>query len=204
VDDLLVSFAIRPNHPGRNYVAVSVFDTRRPAPAPAQKVVVAVRGPDGTPVIYLLAPAGEHRWQAAGDAIDRAGTWRVTVQISRPGLADSHLRTRWTVRSVTVPTPREPTLISARPLAPVLDRMATVLGALLLATGLLILLVRARRRGPSTATPRPTVSPSSAAPARVPAHQVAGTAPPRAGGTAERPLVTAGGGPGATEAGDLA
>ena len=32
-DDLIVTFALKPNQPGRNFVSLGVFDTRRPAPA---------------------------------------------------------------------------------------------------------------------------------------------------------------------------
>lgn len=156
VDDLMVSVAIQPAQPGPNYVTVGVYDTRRPAPAPVRQVVVGLRARGSALETVPVSPAGDQRWQAAGVSLDRAGDWVIAVTIARPGLPDAHVRTRWTVSPASVPAPRERVLVSSRPLAPVLDRLAAVLGALLVASGLVVVIARVRRRRVSETAAAPT------------------------------------------------
>ena len=115
VSDLVVTLSVKPNRPGQNFISLGVFNTRRPAPAPIERVVVRLLPPGGRsePAPLLAAPVGTGRYQIASRAIDAAGTWQIGVIITRVGMPDATVSMPWAVR----PPPR-PVLISNRPLAP--------------------------------------------------------------------------------------
>jgi copper transport protein len=136
--DVLVSAEVRPNRPGRNVVTVLAASNRRPEPAPITRVTLTdSRG--GHPV--ALTPVAPGRW-AGGVQLDRPGHSEVGVEVRREG-ERLPMRLAW---SVEPPDPARAVRISARPLAPLLDRAALAL-LLLAAAGALApgLVARLRR-----------------------------------------------------------
>ena len=134
VADLSVTFSIKPNRPGQNFISVGAFDTRRPAPAPIRRVTVHFMPPDGAPdgageFVRDADLIGNGKYQIAGDAINLAGNWRITVAVQRPGLADVVWTLPWTVASPTEAN-RRPVQVSNQPLAPWFN-LAAVLSALM-------------------------------------------------------------------------
>ena len=134
VADLVLDLSVEPNRPGRNFVTVGVYTTRRPALAPVQSVELSVAGPGGTARTVALQRASNERWRGALDTIDRAGNWRLGVVVKRPGLRDVTHTTAWPVAS-PFRTAAETGL--RRPLEPILRPIA-IGGAILLALVLLI------------------------------------------------------------------
>jgi copper transport protein len=141
-DDLLVSFALRPDQPGENYVTVGVFDTRRPAPGTVGAVAVTLQDERGRSQTIDLIPDGANRWQETQAVIPHAGSWTASIRISRPGLPETSMTTRWTVSPLPPSSAREPTLISSRPLRPLLDAAAAMLAFVMLFLGVVTLLRR--------------------------------------------------------------
>ena len=136
--DLVETLTVRPGIPGRNFLTVGVFDTRRPAPAPIQGVTFTVRGPDGGVRIVPATPAETGTYVAAAD-LDAPGAWQVTAIVVRPGLAPAAQEYRPVIAPATqvARTPR----VSFSPLTPVTGWLAVAALAVGLAAGL-----AARRR----------------------------------------------------------
>jgi copper transport protein len=141
VDDMLITFALRPNHPGRNLLVVDVYDERRPSPGP----VVAVSAAAGQAQVEPLKPAvvtadGNGRWQTTVD-LDYSDQLPFEVVVSRDGLATTTMSGSWTMPSGL---PRRSVLVSDKPLKPWTDAgaVATAAIALLVAGSL----ARRRRR----------------------------------------------------------
>ena len=82
VDDVVQTLDVQPNLPGRNFVTVDAYQTRRPAPGEIQRVSVTFEGP-GAPATSYLRPEGNGRWVLATDAIDTPGSWHVSVRVER-------------------------------------------------------------------------------------------------------------------------
>jgi copper transport protein len=124
VGDVLVTATVRPNRPGPNVVTVEAVSTRRPPPAAIDRVLV--RAGQGTPA--GLRPVAPGRW-SGGLAFERDGRRPLEVVVTRAGrrLAATF---DWTVAA---PDLARPVVVSARPLAPLLDAAAL---ALLLAVAL--------------------------------------------------------------------
>jgi copper transport protein len=147
VEDLVETVGLSPNIPGHNFVAVHVFDTRRPAPAPITAVLVALRGPDGT-TAARPATAGEGgAYVLATDVVTTAGRWDVEVTVHRAGAPPV---TATFARTVDEPVSvLRPVFVSAAPLGTALNWLALVV---LLLAGLggtiTALAVRGRRRRP--------------------------------------------------------
>ena len=132
VADLLVTFSIRPNHPGQNFIELGVFNTRRPPPAPIEQIAVkltSASAPDKA--ITFSAPGrADGRYELPTDAIAGTGDWEISVSVTRPDQPTAVLNTSW---RVTPPGPSirpRPVVISAQPLAP-----WTILFAALIAGG---------------------------------------------------------------------
>lgn len=137
VADLVVTFSIKPNRPGQNFISIGAFDTRRPAPAPIERVRVRLTSPGGDDKIDLNADViGKGKYQITGDAINASGDWQVTVDVQRPGLADAVWSFAWNVMPVSRLSPR-PVQISNQPLAPILNLIA-VIAAVVLGSALMI------------------------------------------------------------------
>ncbi|MEK7785795.1 MAG: hypothetical protein AAB658_10320, partial [Chloroflexota bacterium] len=123
-DDLLVTFSIKPNRPGQNFINLGVFNTRRPAPAPIDLVEVRLTSPGGQEVALAAELLEEGKYQIVGDIVNVGGDWQVNIRVVRPGLADSSLSTLWTVLPLQRNTVRRPVLISNQPLASILTPVA--------------------------------------------------------------------------------
>lgn len=128
VDGLLLTLDFSPGSIGDNWVRVAVDDTRRPARAPITAVAVALHGPAGQslPARALTRAGASNRWQLGGIGFDQTGAWRVTLSISRPGLANATWQPVWTAGSRQSGVPGQ--VLSDRPLAALLDALAALLG----------------------------------------------------------------------------
>ena len=123
-DDLVVTMSIKPNRPGQNFITLGVFNTRRPAPAPIEQVLVRLQ-PPGQPAVSLIAePEAEGKYQISGDVINAPGEWQISIVVARAGLPDAIAATPWTVRAASAAPARRPVLVSDRPLAPWLTPLA--------------------------------------------------------------------------------
>lgn len=142
-DDLVGTVEVRPNLPGRNFVTVSLFDTRRPAPAPVQAVTVVLHGPGGATVTRTAIPAGPGSYLLATDDLADSGPWSITVTAHRPGLAPATATLPWTVPPAAVFT--RPTVFSGAPLTGY-TAWAAVVVLLLGAAALRLLTRRTARR----------------------------------------------------------
>lgn len=142
--DLVETLQVSPNRPGRNFVTLDVYDSRRPAPAPIRAVQLTLTGPGGRRSAEVATAQGGGRWLLPTDAFTVPGRWSVDVQVLRPGYLDSHQRYGWVVTDPTV-QPRRP-VVSDQPLAPILNRVAGGLAALLVGILLLLQLLRGRRK----------------------------------------------------------
>lgn len=128
--DLIVTLTVKPNLPGRNFVSLGVFNTRRPAPAPIETVSVGVEGPGVSGLTVTAEKLTDERYQVVDDVLASAGNWRFTMLVRRPGQPDAIATIPWTVAA---PQPR-PVLVSNRPLAPLLTPAALFVAAVLLIT----------------------------------------------------------------------
>ncbi len=162
--DLVLSLTIEPNRAGTNFLTVGIASTRRPAPAPIDRVTLTLaRG--GSPARPLrLARAGGGEWRAIARL--PAGATRIGIAVRRPGLPDATSTTAWTVSSRTpslLAPAQAPAGFGRRPLEPVLSRVATAGGALLLA----VLVFRLSKwRRPARGRPLPIpVGPGGSTPA---------------------------------------
>ncbi len=129
-DDLLVTLSIKPNRPGQNFITMGVFNTRRPAPAPIEQVLVELQPPGQTSVSLVAEAQGNDQYQIVGNVINAAGEWPITLTVQRPNLPEAQVTTRWRVRPVLV-SARRPVWISNQPLSPWLNWLAGGLAFLL-------------------------------------------------------------------------
>jgi copper transport protein len=147
VGDVLVSATARPNRPGVNVFSVLAVSSRRPPPEPIERaslLVAPAGGPASAVALHELAP-GRY---SGGARLPRSGRWRMTVVLERGG---RRLSTGF-AWAVAAPAGARPVVVSARRLAPLLDRAAA---ALLIALAAGALTVAAWRRRP----PRRRASP---------------------------------------------
>ena len=142
VDDVVQALKIEPNLPGRNFVTVDAYQTRRPAPGEIQRVSVTLEGP-AAPTTSYLRPEGNGRWVLATDAIDTPGSWHVSVRVERSNVGASTAGYDWTVADpqarLTAP------VVSSAPLQPVTD--AAALAGTVAALALVGAAAVRRRRG---------------------------------------------------------
>jgi copper transport protein len=115
--DVLVTATVRPNRPGVNLVSVTAVSTRRPPPAPIDRVQLRVGGR-----AIALRPVAPGRW-SGGTAFEEAGRRALAVDVERGG----RRLTAAFAWSVAPPDPARPVVVSARPLAPLLDGLALTL-----------------------------------------------------------------------------
>ncbi|MCU1686653.1 MAG: hypothetical protein JWQ81_7392 [Amycolatopsis sp.] len=150
-DDLVETVDVRPNLPGRNFVTVNVFDTRRPSPGPIRAVQVVLRGPDGTTVTRTASPAGPNAYLLATDDLKASGPWEITVTAARPDLNPASGTVVWDV-SPSASVARQPTF-SLATLEPYTGWLAMAVA--LCGGSALALLRRRTRRLRDLARPRP-------------------------------------------------
>jgi copper transport protein len=145
VADLQQTLAVRPNLPGRNLALVDVFDTRRPAPAPVQQVIVGVIDADGTHFAEVRAERlADGRWSAAA-VLNSSGAARVVVTARRPGLPDVVHVYSWVVDGANAVD--RPALVSTDPIKKELLMLWFVV-TVLLASGWSVAMLVSRRAVP--------------------------------------------------------
>jgi uncharacterized membrane protein len=92
LDDLLVSVSVVPNRPGPNGFTVQVASSRRPAPAPVERVALTYEGAAGT-VAVPLAALGPGRFFGTG-TLGPDGVARLVTVVRRSG-ADESVPVDW-------------------------------------------------------------------------------------------------------------
>jgi copper transport protein len=92
VDDLVVTLALSPGLPGSNFATVRVLDTRRPAPAPVDRVLVDIG--DGEVATAIAQNATD--WLVPA-TIAASGPRAVNVVVKRVGWEDSTVTFPWEV-----------------------------------------------------------------------------------------------------------
>ena len=143
VDDLLVTATVSPGRAGANFVNLGVFDTRRPALEPIERVDVTLRRLDGSspPIALVGEPVGDGRYETPAGMIPMAGGWELSVNVVRPGLPTAVFRTPVDVGAAQVPV--RAVVVSNAPLESTLTLIAVVLA---LGLGLAIAVVARRTR----------------------------------------------------------
>lgn len=150
VDSLFMTFSIRPNRPGQNFISIGAFNTRRPAPAPVEQVTVKFTPPAGAAPFDLDADLiGEDKHQITGDMINLPGDWQMTVEARRPGLPVTTWTFAWNVMPASALSAR-PVQVSNQPLEPWLN-LAAGLGGLIGGGGVLAAWLRRMNRTSSPA-----------------------------------------------------
>jgi hypothetical protein len=92
LDDLTVSVSVVPNQPGPNGFTVEVASSRRPAPAPVERVALTYQGTAG-PVVVPLAALGPGRFFGTG-TLGPVGAAGVVALVHRSG-ADLSVPVDW-------------------------------------------------------------------------------------------------------------
>jgi len=139
VNDLIVSFSVKPNRPGRNFVDLNIFNTRRPAPAPFAKVRLMLTSPNGQENLVELPSDGNGHYQLSGDQLQNAGDWQIGVAIERSNLPIAQTSFAWKVLATQETGSRRPVVFSNQPLQPWFNLAA---GLILLAGSLFWLIWR--------------------------------------------------------------
>jgi copper transport protein len=138
VEDLLVTVSATPNHPGQNFVAVDVRNTRRPAPGPVTAVDVAVG--DGAAAAAVRQADGT--WLLPTEAVRVSGPVNLTVTVSRDGLDDVSTSIAWTVAAAPG------TEQGGAPLSALTSGLIVLVALAAGLAGLLAMARSRRRRGP--------------------------------------------------------
>ena len=152
-DDLVETFRVQPNRPGRNFIAVETFDTRRPSPGEVRTLTVRLAGP-GQRVTRIATRSGDGSWVVAGQELP-PGRWVARVRATRPGLPDATTTYRWVVPDPAAREVRGAAATSVRSWSGPAAGVAAV--ALLLAAALLVGLRRRPSRAAGADRPREAV-----------------------------------------------
>jgi len=155
--DLVEAMSISPNRPGPIFVAVDVFDSRRPAPAPVTGVRLTLRSEDGVQTTAPALDQGAGRWLLTTDAVRSPGRWSVRVDVDRPGLPVTSATYPWTVPG---PGARlDHTIVSSSPLAGPLDALVAGLLVIGVVGGVLLRRRWSRVVAPAEAEPEDVRTP---------------------------------------------
>jgi copper transport protein len=152
VDDLLVTFLVKPNKPGQNVMTIRAVSARRPEPAEVMRVIVRFTylGQEMGTVSADAEQIEPTLYRLGGSHFSLPGPWQVEVAVRRRGMEDSVARFD---RTVAPAGAAGEVLVSRRPWRAELSALATALLVLvLLAT---VAAWRARRQrdpGHSAAT----------------------------------------------------
>jgi len=137
VEDLVVSLSVKPNRPGPNVFELRAVSTRRPAPAPIERVRLRFTSSEKNVVSPQLEEIDPGRYRLGGDYLSDAGPWRIEALVERAGLDESRAAFDWAVSQSVAP---KQVLVSNRPLEPVLTKAsAAVLVGLAAAFGWLLI-----------------------------------------------------------------
>jgi copper transport protein len=150
--DLVIRVSLEPNRPGRNLLAVDLFNTRRPAPAPIGHVVVSLRTPasGAAGALVKLTKVSDSHWD--GGAVNIApGGLGMDVLVQRTGLAPNSTSVPWTVNGPKLW--HQPTVVSSAPLAP-LDSGAAAAVALIALAACVVSRRRSRLLGRRAKVPQ--------------------------------------------------
>jgi copper transport protein len=147
VGDLQESLTLAPNRPGPSVALVEVFNTRRPSVAPVREVLVTLGTPGGSaagavPAAVPARPIGDGRWSASVH-LREPGPVAVEVIVRRTGVPDVTKTFTWKVGGSSTIT--RPAVVSTAPLTGVLQGLAWIVLAVVMA-GLVMVLVRRRGR----------------------------------------------------------
>ncbi|HKC26476.1 MAG TPA: CopD family protein, partial [Jatrophihabitans sp.] len=126
--DLQERITLGPNQPGRSVAVIDVLNTRRPAPAPIQDVLVSIGDPGApTPPGVLARRSPEGHWYAA-ITLPAAGKQSIVVTVRRPGMKPVTGRYDWVVAAPA--THQRPAVVSTAPIGAALRWGALVLALL--------------------------------------------------------------------------
>ena len=140
VDDLLVSATARPNRPGVNVFSVVAVSSRRPPPGPLEGLSLRLAPAAGEAREVALRELAPGRY-SGGAQLPQAGQWRMTVVMRRGG----QRLTAGFGWSVSPADRARPVVVSARPLAPLVNAAAAFVLAAAAAGGLALAAARRRR-----------------------------------------------------------
>ena len=98
-DDLLVTLAVRPNHPGQNIIDVRAASTRRPVPAEILRVIVHMtyQGDSLGTQSADAALVEEGLYRLGGNYFSIPGPWKIDVVVRRKGVPDLTTSFSWSV-----------------------------------------------------------------------------------------------------------
>jgi len=119
VNDLLVSLSVRPNRPGPNVFELRAVSTRRPEPAPIERVRLRFTSSQKNVVSPQLEQIEPGRYRLGGDYLSDAGPWRIEALVKRSGLGETRAGFDWSVAPSVAP---RPVLVSNRLLEPILTK----------------------------------------------------------------------------------
>jgi putative copper export protein/methionine-rich copper-binding protein CopC len=143
VVDLQEEVSISPNQPGPSVVLIGVYDTRRPALAPVNEVLVTLLDPSGRGELQRAEKLSNGKWSVSTRLVD-AGPVEVKVVARRSGLPDATRSFSWNVGGALQVGK---VLVSTTPIHGILEMAATVLlGIALAALALWVLIPWLRRR----------------------------------------------------------
>jgi len=149
VDGLFVTFSIKPNRPGQNFMSIGAFNTRRPAPAPIEQLKVRLVSPNDEPIDSVAKLTAKDKYQITGEQIGQPGEWQISIEAQRPGMPVARWAFPWTVLPASTLSAR-PVRVSNQPLAPWLE-LAALISAGLMASATALVWWRQHR-------PRPVAS----------------------------------------------
>ncbi len=150
--DLQETLAVRTNVPGRNLLVATVFDTRRPAPAPIRGVLITLVDPGGAagPTVPAV-PIADGTWSVSTD-IEWTQPFSVRLTVRRPGLPDTVATYPWVLAAAS--GQQRAAVVSDAPIREPLRAVSAVSLALAIAAGA-VALIRTRSRRTAVMKPGP-------------------------------------------------
>jgi len=156
-DDLIVTVTVRPNRPGPNFVDVTVYQTRKPAPAPVGEIAVSLAQGDGAASTGIAGAIDATRFELAGRTLQATGPVDIGIAIHRAGLPDARATVPWQVLPALPAVTGGPDGILATPLAP-LTSTAALLLAIAIAGAVVAGRLRRRSAGAAASPNLPAAS----------------------------------------------
>jgi len=99
VDDMLITFAAKPNRPGQNIFSVRAVSSRRPPPAETLRVILRFTflGQEMGLTSVDAVEIEPGLYQVGGNHLSLAGPWQVQVVVRRRGIEDTVAQFNWVV-----------------------------------------------------------------------------------------------------------